>query len=594
MEVRMKNIIKFILLGLLGIFILYATMNSLAAPEKKQNPPKEAALLTPVAAPVVKEMVPDIDSVPFVDNPDLYKNDDPSSVVYMYVTVRKGNPSDKTNHTWQEVNDFTKWENARPNYAEVGAAEAIVQIGDENGPVPGELGYGETVPNATIQIRGNSSTAKPQKSYKIDLRSRAGQWRGQSTIDLNKHYSDTTRARNKLSFDLMKQIPGLVSLRTQYVRLFVKDETADPPKVTFVDYGLFTQVEQPNRRFLRNHLLDQDGSLYKATFFEFLRYPDQIRLADDPLYDEKEFSKILEIKGNKDHTKLIQMLDDVNNYSIPIEQTFEKYFDANNYFTWMAVNILLGNVDTQSQNFLLYSPRNGNKWYFIPWDYDGDLARQEELNSNDLFEYGISNYWGVPLHRRVLQVPRYRQMLDGKVNELMKFLTPDRIKEMLAEYKKVTDAYSLQMPDVYHMVSKEDYEKAYEVLPNEIQINYDLYRKSLEAPMPFFLGTPKASGDSLVFNWDASYDFKAQDITYDFMISRDWEFKDIVYEQSLTNQININVDKLEPGTYFWRVTATNKDGRIQYPFDVYRDSDGVPHSGMKIFYISNNGEVSEE
>lgn len=591
----MKNFFRVLLTGVLGVFLLFAVAMSLSSTQSIDQNLNVATLVIPEVSPVVREMVPDIDNAPFTDNLALYENDDPNSVIYMYVTVRKGNDSDNTNYTWQQVNDFTKWINGLPAYTVVGKSEAIVQIGDENGPLPSELGYAESVPNATIQIRGNSTTAKPQKSYKIELRSRAGEWRGQTTINLNKHFSDTTRARNKLTFDLVKEIPGMISLRTQFVRLFIKDETTDPPKVTYVDYGLFTQVEQPNRKFLRNHLLDADGQLYKATFFEFHRYSDQIRLVDDPLYDEAAFSKILEIKGNKDHSKLIHMLDDVNNLNIPIEQTFEKYFDANNYFTWLAFNILMGNVDSQSQNFLLYSPKNGNKWYFIPWDYDGDLARQEGYYLLDQFEYGVANYWGVPLHSRILKVPRYRQMLDAKISELMKFLTPDRIESMLKQYKEVTDAYSLQMPDLYHMpFTKEDYENAYRLLPGEVQVNYDLYQKSLKAPMPFFLGTPKVVDNSLVFNWSESYDFNAQNITYHFVVSRNWDFDEVVYEETVMNTNTTRTDLLPPGMYFWQVIATNENNITQSAFDVYFDANRAPHSGMKVFYVDANGNITEE
>ncbi|HLO34240.1 MAG TPA: CotH kinase family protein [Anaerolineales bacterium] len=589
----MKNIFRAILISVISLFLLSITLISLASPEKVDQKLKVSTLIA--ASPVVKEIIPEIDNAPFRDNPDLYQDDDPSSVVYMYVTVRVGNSSDNTAHTWQEVNDFVKWTDKGPTYIVVGKAEAILQVGDENGPLPGELGYGETVPNATIQLRGNSTSAKAQKSYKIELRSRAGTWRGQSTINLNKHVFDITRARNKLSFDLIKQIPNMVSLRTQYVRLFVKDETADPAKVTFVDYGLYTQVEQPNTKFLRSHLLDPDGQLYKATFFEFFRYPDQIRLADDPLYDEEAFSKILEVKGNKDHSKLIRMLDDVNDPTIPIEQTFEKYFNADNYFTWMAFNILMGNLDTQSQNFFLYSPRNGNKWYFIPWDYDGDLARQFGFYIYDDFESGVANYWGVPLHKRVLKIARYRQMLDEKVNELMDFLSSDRMEGMLKEYKKVTDVYSLQMPDLYYLRgSVNDYENEYALIPKEIKLNYDLYLKSLKSPMPIFLGTPKVSENSLVFTWDESYDFNAQDISYHFILSKDWEFHNIVFEETLINTTTLKIDALEPGTYFWQVSATNEEGNTQYPFNTYWDAEAIIHRGLKYLYITSDGKVLEE
>ena len=410
----MRKIISIVFAVLAGLLFILISAMSLASEEKIDE---NINLATLVATPQNQlTIVPgaDINDLPFQDNMNIYQYDDPDSIVYMYVTVRQGNSSDNTDHTWKEINDFSKWYYSDFEIIEVGRTEAILQIGDENGPLPGELGYGEVVPNATIQIRGASTTLSPQKSYKIELRDRAGEWRGQKTIALNKHVFDLTRVRNKLNFDLMKEIPNMVSLRTQFVHLYVKDETSDVPGEGFVDYGLFTQVEQPNQRFLRNHLLDGDGQLYKTTFFEFYRYPEQIRLADDPLYDEDAFSTIIEIKGNRDHSKLILMLEDVNNYNLPIVQTFETYFDSENYFTWMAFNILVGNIDTQSQNYYLYSPKNGEKWYFIPWDYDGALSRQNRdyfgKYPYEYWEFGIANFWGGVLHNRVLRVEKYRDL----------------------------------------------------------------------------------------------------------------------------------------------------------------------------------------
>lgn len=54
------------------------------------------------------------------------------------------------------------------------------------------------------------------------------------------------RFRNKLAYDLMKDIPQMISARTQFVHLYVKDETEGGSGV-FEDYGLFTQVEQMNK-----------------------------------------------------------------------------------------------------------------------------------------------------------------------------------------------------------------------------------------------------------------------------------------------------------------------------------------------------------
>jgi spore coat protein H len=598
-EIHMKTLLRVAAAIIASLIFIYISILSLGTNQPIDN---QLTLATLIATPQPQvTIIPsaDINELPFQDNMDVYKFDDPDSVVVMYVTVRRGNLSDNTDHTWNEVNDFTKWFYSDFNIVEVGKAEAIVQIGDKNGPIPGELGFGEVIPNATIQVRGASSSLSAQKSYKIELRNRAGEWRGQRTIALNKHVWDLTRARNKLSFDLLKEIPNMVSLRTQFVHLFIKDETSTPPSEGFVDYGLFTQVEQPNRRYLRSRLLDGDGQFYKPTFFEFHRYSDQIRLADDPLYDLNAFSSILEIKGSNDHTKLIQMLEDLNNYNLPIEQSFEKYFNAENYFTWLAFNILAGNIDTQSQNFYLYSPKNGEQWFFIPWDYDGSFYRQQRdhfgRSPYEYWEYGISNYWGSVLHNRVLRVDHYRDRLTEKIEELYSYLTPERLENMLNIYKPVVEPFISRMPDLYYFpLSIEEFDLQYSLIPTEIEYNYELYYESLDNPMPFFLGTPRIIPGGISLNWDESYDFDAQDIQYEITISKDWEFRDVVFTTSITNITYVEINMLDSGTYFWRVTATNEDEKTQFPFDYYKDAEGLIHPGMKYLYITPNGEILEE
>jgi spore coat protein H len=583
----------------MALFAVGASLQSLATSDSQT---KETKLPDVVATPldsVIKQPADDINQQPFRDNPDIYQYDDPGSVVTLYITVRRGNKGENTNHTWKEVNDFTKWFYTNETVVNVGKAEAIVQVGDETGPLPSELGYTAVVPNATIQIRGASTSMEPQKSYKIELNQGAGKWRGQSTIALNKHIFDPSRVRNKLNFDLMKQIPNMVSLRTQFVHLYIKDQTTDPWETTFLDYGLFTQIELPSKTFLKAHLLDSNGQLYKTTFFEFERYPDEIRLVDDPLFDENAFSSKLEMKGNRDNSKLLRMLEDLNNSDLAIETVFEEYFDADNYFTWMAYNILVGNVDTSSQNFYLYSPHNSEKFYFIPWDYDDSFFRLNRVECCEYwpyyaYEYGVSNYWATRLANRLFRISSYRHMLDDKVNEVRNFLSPDRIRGMLDVYRPVAEKYALQMPDLqYFPTTKVGLEQDFESIPSEVQNNYELYLKSLQSPMPFFLGAPTVADGVLNFVWEESYDFRAQDIAYRFIIARDPSFNEIEVEESLVNLTNIQIQLLDPGEYYWTVIAANEAGNTQLPFDSLFDAGDTPRSGLKRFYVTPEGELQE-
>lgn len=586
---------------MLSLFLLFVSLGSLSALPDETKQEVAAPTQTPAPPePVEVEAVPDINDLPFVDNQNLYESEDPASVVVMYITIRKGNRAENTDYTWVEVNSFNKWlEESRSADMIVGKAEAILQIGDESGPAPGELGYDVIVPNATIQIRGASSSEEIQKSFKIELNEGAGAWRGQSTIALNKHIFDVSRFRNKLCFDLMKQIPNMISLRTQFVHLYVKDQTVEPWSTKFVDYGLFTQIEQVNRKFLKNHNLDPNGELYKATSFDFERKEDIIKNVDDPLYNEEEFSNLLEIKGKRDHSKLIRMLDAINDMDIPINQSFEQYFNLDNYFTWMAFNILIGNIDTQNQNFYLYSPSNSEKWYFIPWDYDAALWRlgREEFghSSNQYFETGTANYWGVILHNRILRVDEYRTRLDNKIKELMKFLTPDHIQGMVEVYQPVVEPFIFRPPDItYYSGTKEEFTKQNtDYIHREVQANYDLYLETLKRPMAFYMDSPEVVGDKLVFRWDEVYNIDPQDVTYRIEISTNYDFTNIIYQKDLINTATEQISVPEPGTYFWRIIAINASGYIQYSIESYNDERGHLHDGMRSFIITPEGEVIE-
>jgi len=535
----------------------------------------------------------EINEIHLRDKDSLYENDDDTSVVTMYLTVSKGNSSENTYHTWKEINSYSVYD-----YEDMGVERyqvaGLLQVGDENGPTEGEVGYGERVPNATVQIRGQTSSQNAQKNYKIELKKNKGTWRGQRTINLNKHMTEGMRFRNKLAYDLIRGIPQMVGLRTQFVHLYVKDNTEESGG-KFEDYGIYTQVEQLNKTALKSHGLDSNGQLYKINSFEFYRYEDIIKKEDDAGYDKTAFEKMLEIKGDSDHTKLIDMLTDLNDYSIGIEDVLKEHFDEENIVYWMAFQILMGNVDTQNRNVYLYSPLNSDIWYFIAWDNDGCLMRPEyelrNFSDQNSWEKGISNYWGNILFQRCLKSDAFREKLDQVIEELRRYLSEERLEEMVEQYAGVVQPYVEKMPDqLNEPLTPEEYEQVKAGLPKEVEQNYEMYRESLEKPMPFYIGRPVTENGKLKINWDASYDFDAEDITYSVEIARDYQFTQVIYKEEQTLISEILVDIPDPGQYFVRIRATNESGKTQDAFDYYVTSTGKQY-GMICFYINEDHTV---
>ena len=545
---------------------------------------------------VEKEEKPEINEIHLRDKDTLYESDDDTSVVTMYLTVSRGNSSENTDHSWSEINSYSAYD-----YKEMGVERyqvaGLLQVGDENGPEAGEVGYGEKVPNATVQIRGQTSSRNAQKNYKIELKKNKGTWRGQRTINLNKHMGEGMRFRNKLSYDLLRGIPELLSLRTQFVHLYVKDETEGENK-GFSDYGLYTQVEQLNKTGMKAHGLDFNGQLYKVNSFEFYRYEDVIKKEDEAGYDQKAFEERLEIKGSSDHRKLIRMLEAVNDYSKPVSTVLEQYFDKENLAYWMAFQILTGNIDTQNRNTYLYSPLNSNTWYFICWDNDGAFMRSEyvrrQFSDQGSWESGVSNYWGNVLFQRCLQSETFRKELNEAILDLKTYLSEDRLRAMIGRYQAVVKPYAYSMPDqMNEPLTEEEYDEIASEIPGEVENNYQLYLESLKKPMPFYIGKPVITGQKLKVNWDISYDFDAEDITYTVEVAKDYLFRDVIYRSERQFLPDAELDLPEAGQYFVRVQAENSSGYTQDAFDYYVTDSGKNY-GMKCFYITQDGRVEED
>ena len=532
------------------------------------------------------------------DKQTLYENDAEDSVVTMYLTVRRGNKADNTDHSWTSINSYSAYD-----YEAMGVdryqVEGLLQVGDENGPVAGELGFGESTPNATVQIRGQTSSKNVQKNYKIRLKDEHGSWRGQQTIALNKHMTDGLRYRNKMAFDLLKEIPQLMSLRTQFVHLYVKDQTDDPSNETFRDYGLYTQVEQLNKTALRAHGLDRYGQLYKINSFEFYRYEDTIRLETDPDFDQKAFESMLEIKGDHDHSKLIRMLEEINDYSVKSDQLISDWLDEENIAYWMAFQILVGNTDTQNRNFYIYSPKNVDRFYILPWDFDGMLFYDQYALSgrseNSSWERGISNYWGNILFRRCLQSAHFRTVLDEAIEDLRTHvLTKEHMTALAERYAAVVKNYVYQQPDIMNTpLTETQYDALTENIYRNVEEAYQSYLASLDKPMPFYIGVPEPDGEGkLRIVWDPSYDFREGTLLYHASIARNSDGT-----EQLTSYDGAwpewTIDRLPAGQYFLKVSVRDEAGHTQDAFDYYVTENGKVY-GTKCFYVNADGTISED
>jgi len=531
------------------------------------------------------------ESVGFSDLDSVYEETFGGEVLYLTIPDHDDDEDEKT---WEDLNlhdlDWYEEHNETPVECDV-----IVQFGNEEGPTIEGYGFSDSSANATIKLSGNRASERQQKNYRIKLKQGCGTVSGAKSFVLSKGFSDPYRFSNKLCFDLMSECDDLLSLRTSFVHVYVKDENEGEDSL-YVDYGMYTMVEAINKKYLSSRNLDNTGELYKIENFDFKRHEDVIVMPTDSNYDKEEFEKLIEAKGSSDYTTLINLLDDLNDGSSDIEEIVEKYFDEDNLYSWMAFNILMDNKDTDVENFYLYCPKGITKFYIIPWDYDGVLREDYEILKDPTYsagwEKGIYLYTESELFGRIVRNEHCVNKLSEHVEKLHNtILSSENVSAKIQSYFPTVEQYLYALPDrSYARVSKDNYEKLTAKIPERIDENFYAYYDSIEKPWPFHINEPIAEGDNVVFTWDESYCVNS-DFKYSIEVSDSWDFATtIVKEKELTDN-EFTALKPAAGEYFVRVTAYSDQDSIQEAYEYYNTEKKTTVHGVLCFYVLKDGTI---
>ena len=442
--------------------------------------------------------------------------------------------------------------------------------------------------NATIRVRGNSSRGVSYKSYKVKLDQEAGDFFGQTNLNINKHAGDVSKISTKLQTDLLARVDHIGSYRTYFMRLWIRDASLPEDEQEFEYYGLYTETEQPNKTYLEARSLSSNAVMYKAQDFSFA-LNDALRNVDDPLYSEEEFEGVLSIREGNSHEKLLAMLTAVNDPTANFEEVFHTYFDEENYLTWLSFNLLMGNEDIINHNFILYSPENSMTWYFIPWDFDGALRFGEyrsTFSQPDSLR-GIQTLNSGILHRRYFRLDGSLDKLERKMRELLsESITRELTESLIRSYKPVLEKTMALQPDI----------ELLDMPPNElipyvdglydgILSNYEAVFSAAKYPAPMFVAQPERYPDGSVrIAWEPSYSYQQRPVTYTVRVYGDYQMQNLLYEQSGISQTECFLEGLGNGTYYLLVTATDSMGNEQLSMEHY-ESDGVYVFGLLEFTL---------
>ena len=315
---------------------------------------------------------------------------------------------------------------------------------DRHIPGPGAEGAAYSAQAFSVINSGNRTLHAPKRSWKITLEDGAGHLAGMTCINLKSMYNDPSQMREALAWRLFRQA-GVPAARHTYAKLAF-DSTY---------YGLFSVIEQVDKRFLKDHFGDNHrGNLYKAycgdvgcATLEHRTSPD----GDDSgrqYYKAGGDDRTYRLKTNEDdpgvstYDDLAQFIAAINGTRLgggeecfdtdAFRESVDDIMNAHAFLRWAAVNLLLGSWDnyyaTPSNYYLYNSGRLGAEddvmgspyFTFIPWDYDNCLGIDyfsTKWQYTDILDWpgNTRHYWRersisrIPLVQNLLRNRDYRQ-----------------------------------------------------------------------------------------------------------------------------------------------------------------------------------------
>lgn len=225
---------------------------------------------------------------------------------------------------------------------------------------------GDTIDSVGVRLKGNSSYnhANNKKSMIVDFNEYvSGQkWRGVKKILLNNNWSDPTMMREKLTYDLCRDI-GITCPRSTYGNVYLNSSA----------WGLYSIVEGIDKTFLSNHFPENDGNLFKAV--DAFGGGPGAPVADLKWYGwtDADYYTHYELKTNEtvnDWTDIRNLIDTLA-FSGTMATGLPSVINLDEFYSHLAVDIMLVNLDAyvnSARNYYLYHNLTTDKWEWIHWD----------------------------------------------------------------------------------------------------------------------------------------------------------------------------------------------------------------------------------
>ena len=297
---------------------------------------------------------------------------------------------------------------------------------------------------ATIKYRGASSYSKfDKKQYRIKFYknekdsakevSLAGMGANSEWV-LNGPYLDKTLIRNKLVYDLARELNGWAP-DTRFVELFVDGEyqgvylavepvTNGESRLRLAEFGLLSgetaYIVNRDRIDTGSEEIDTWGKTNGYTYNAlYIRYPSKNKITEkQKAYIQKDISEFEQVLYGK-------------NFSDK-RMGYQAYIDMDNWVDYFIINEFAMNYDAGNLSTYLYKELDG-KLQLAVWDFNNGFDNYQWFRTETDVLHTVENSW----FQRLWQDENFRDRVCERYRQLRETtLADEHIAEKIASYQE--------------------------------------------------------------------------------------------------------------------------------------------------------------
>ncbi len=315
---------------------------------------------------------------------------------------------------------------------------------DGNGEEQSVFSVPNSIYRATIKYRGASSYSKfDKKQYRIKFNknkknsakkvSLAGMGANSEWI-LNGPYLDKTLLRNKLVYDLARELNGWAP-DTRFVELFVDGKyqgvylavepvTNGESRLRLSEFGLLSgetaYVVNRDRIDTGDEEIETWGKTEGYTYNAlYIRYPSENKITEK----QKEYIK-------NDISEFEQVLYGENFKNK--RSGYQEYIDMDNWVDYFIINEFAMNYDAGNLSTYVYKELGG-KLQLAVWDFNNGFDNYQWFRTETDRLYTVENSW----FDRLWQDENFREHVCERYGQLRKTtLSDEHIAEKIASYQE--------------------------------------------------------------------------------------------------------------------------------------------------------------